>query len=120
MPCSMRKFVKSVHGLQQAANGENIAYNTAAKMPRGQARQRRRINHIKDHNHPQLAAIVWSEGVKRNGLFRGGKYLLCRDLNSKCCSHGIHPASDGLALISIMFYIFVDIRPAQKGSNNHK
>jgi len=65
-PCSIRKFVKSVHGLQQAANGEKIAYNTAAKMPRGQAKQMRRRNQMKDHSHPQLAAILWSEEALRN------------------------------------------------------
>lgn len=50
--------MKSVHGLQQAANGEKMAYNTAAKIARGQARQMRRRSQINDQSHPQLAAII--------------------------------------------------------------
>ena len=56
-PCSMRKFVKSVHGAQQAENGEKIAYSTAAKMPRGHARARRTKSQMKDQSHPQFAML---------------------------------------------------------------
>lgn len=57
-PCSIRKFVKSVHTAQQAANGAKIAYNTAATIPSGHARQRRIMSQIKLHNHPQFAAML--------------------------------------------------------------